>query len=148
MAEQSDNNFGTEKIMSEEGESLKVSKRIIMSGDNLIDAQPRLDNQLNQPIVFFTLDRLGAQKFGKATTENVGKRLAIVLDDKIISAPSIREPITGGSGTISDLFISTSYRSRFIAKIRALFPPIKIVEERTVGPDLGEDRLNQAQSHF
>ena len=142
MVEQSDNNFGTEKIMSEEGESLKVSKRIIMSGDNLIDAQPRLDNQLNQPIVFFTLDRLGAQKFGKATTENVGKRLAIVLDDKIISAPSIREPITGGSGTISGSFSFQQATDLALLLRSGLLPtPIKIVEERTVGPDLGEDSI-------
>ena len=142
MVEQSDNNFGTEKIMSEEGESLKVSKRIIMSGDNLIDAQPRLDNQLNQPIVFFTLDRLGAQKFGKATTENVGKRLAIVLDDKIISAPSIREPITGGSGTISGSFsFQQATDLALLLRSGALPTPIKIVEERTVGPDLGEDSI-------
>ncbi len=142
MVEQSDNNFGTEKIMSEEGEGLKVSKRIIMSGDNLIDAQPRLDNQLNQPIVFFTLDRLGAQKFGKATTENVGKRLAIVLDDKIISAPSIREPITGGSGTISGSFsFQQATDLALLLRSGALPTPIKIVEERTVGPDLGEDSI-------
>ena len=72
-----------------------------MSGDNLIDAQPSVDNQTNEPIVSFTLDRYGAQKFGKVTTNNVGKQLAIVLDGKIISAPVIREAITGGSGSKS-----------------------------------------------
>ena len=75
-----------------------------MSGENLIDAQPRVDNQSNSPMVAFTLDRYGAQKFGKVTTNNIGKRLAIVLDNKIISAPVIREAITGGSGTISGNF--------------------------------------------
>ena len=76
----------------------------IFSGENLIDAQPRLDNQSNQPIVSFTLDRLGSQRFGKITSNNIGKRIAIVLDNKLISAPQIRESITGGSGIISGNF--------------------------------------------
>ena len=75
-----------------------------MSGENLIDAQPRVDNQSNLPVVSFTLDRYGAQKFGKVTTNNIGKKLAIVLDNKIISSPVIREAITGGSGVISGNF--------------------------------------------
>ena len=72
-----------------------------MSGENLIDAQPSIQNQQNEPTVSFTLDRLGSQKFGRATTDNVGRRLAIVLDGKIISAPNINEPITSGNGMIS-----------------------------------------------
>ena len=96
--------FGTDKLTSENGEELNVSKRIIMSGENLIDAQPNINNQNNEPTVSFTLDRLGAQKFGRATTDNVGKRLAIVLDGEIVSAPSINEPITSGSGMISGNF--------------------------------------------
>ena len=75
-----------------------------MSGENLIDAQPSIQNQQNEPTVSFTLDRIGAQKFGRATTDNVGKRLAIVLDGKIISAPNINEPITSGNGMISGNF--------------------------------------------
>ena len=104
LISQSNSEFGSEKMLSEDGQELFVSKRIVMSGENLIDAQPRLDSQANEPIVYFSLDRLGAQKFGKTTLENVGKRLAIVLDNSIISAPSIREPITSGSGTISGNF--------------------------------------------
>ena len=73
--------------------NLNVSKRIIMSGENLIDAQPNIQNQNNEPTVSFTLDRLGAQKFGRATTDNVGKRLAIVLDGEIVSAPQYNEPL-------------------------------------------------------
>ena len=134
--------FGVDKLISETGEDLTVSKRIIMSGDNLIDAQPRLDNQSNQPIVSFTLDRLGAQKFAKTTSNNVGKRLAIVLDDKIISAPSIREPITGGSGVISGSFtFQESTDLALLLRSGALPTPLTIVEERTVGPDLGEDSI-------
>jgi protein-export membrane protein SecD len=131
-----------DELNSETGEDLTVSKRIIMSGDNLIDAQPRLDNQSNQPIVSFTLDRLGAQKFAKTTSNNVGKRLAIVLDDKIISAPSIREPITGGSGVISGSFtFQESTDLALLLRSGALPTPLTIVEERTVGPDLGEDSI-------
>jgi protein-export membrane protein SecD len=134
--------FGVDELNSETGEDLTVSKRIIMSGDNLIDAQPRLDNQSNQPIVSFTLDRVGAQKFAKITSNNVGKRLAIVLDNKIISAPSIREPITGGSGVISGSFtFQESTDLALLLRSGALPTPLTIVEERTVGPDLGEDSI-------
>ena len=126
-------------MISENGEELIVSKKIIMSGENLIDAQPRVDNQSNQPIVSFSLDRYGAQKFGKVTTNNVGKRLAIVLDEKIISAPVIREAITGGSGTISGNFSFQEVTDlSLLLRSGALPTPINIVEERTVGPDLGK----------
>ena len=113
-----------------------------MSGENLVDAQPRIDNQSNQPMVSFKLDRLGAQKFGRTTIENVGRRIAIVLDKKIISAPSIREPITGGSGTISGNFtFQEATDLALLLRSGALPTPIIIVEERTVGPDLGEDSI-------
>jgi protein-export membrane protein SecD len=142
LVSKSSNEFGSDKMISETGEELVVSKRIIMSGDNLLDAQPRLDNQVNQPIVSFTLDRLGAQKFGRITTDNVGNRIAIVLDEKIISAPSIREPITGGSGTISGNFsFQEATDLALLLRSGALPTPLNIVEERTVGPDLGEDSI-------
>ena len=66
-----------------------------MSGDNLINAQPTIDNQTNQTVVNFSFDRVGAKKFGRATTNNVGRKIAIILDEKIISAPVINEPIVG-----------------------------------------------------
>jgi protein-export membrane protein SecD len=113
-----------------------------MSGDNLVDAQARVDNQTNKPSVSFTLNRVGSQKFGKATSKNVGKRLAIVLDNKIISAPSIREPITGGSGSISGNFsFQEATDLALLLRSGALPTPLNIVEERTVGPDLGEDSI-------
>jgi len=134
--------FGFDSIMSEIGEELNVSKRIVMSGENLIDAQPNFNNQSNQPTVSFTLDRLGAQKFGRATTDNVGKRLAIVLDGKIISAPSINEPITSGSGIISGNFsFQEATDLALLLRSGALPTPLNVVEERTVGPDLGEDSI-------
>ncbi len=134
--------FGVDKLVSELGEELNVSKRIVMSGENLIDAQPSFNNQSNQPTVSFTLDRLGAQKFGRTTTDNVGKRLAIVLDGKIISAPSINEPITSGSGIISGNFtFQEATDLALLLRSGALPTPLNIVEERTVGPDLGEDSI-------
>ena len=138
-----DDGFGSEKLfLTENNEELAVSKRIVVSGDNLIDAQPQFDNQSNQPLVRFTLDRQGAQKFGKITTENVGRRLAIVLDNSVISAPNIREPITGGSGTISGGFsFQEATDLALLLRSGALPAPINIVEERTVGPDLGRDSI-------
>ena len=134
--------FGVDEITSETGEVLKISKRIIMSGENLIDAQPSIQNQRNEPTVSFTLDRLGSQKFGRATTDNVGKRLAIVLDGKIISAPNINEPITSGNGMISGNFsFQEATDLALLLRSGALPTPLNIVEERTVGPDLGEDSI-------
>ena len=142
LVSDSENEFGSEILISDTGEELPVSKRIVISGDNLVDAQPRLDNQSNQPSVSFTLDRLGSQKFGKFTTKYVGKRLAIVLDNKIISAPSVREPITGGSGNISGNFsFQEATDLALLLRSGALPTPLNIVEERTVGPDLGEDSI-------
>ena len=139
----SDNSeFGIDKLISENGENLNVSKRIIMSGENLIDAQPNINNQNNEPTVSFTLDRLGAQKFGRTTTDNVGKRLAIVLDGEIVSAPSINEPITSGSGMISGNFsFQEATDLALLLRSGALPTPLLVVEERTVGPDLGEDSI-------
>ena len=134
--------FGIDELISENGELLKVSKRIVMSGENLIDAQPSIQNQKNEPTVSFTLDRLGAQKFGRATADNVGKRLAIILDGKIISAPNINEPITSGKGMISGNFtFQEATDLALLLRSGALPTPLEVVEERTVGPDLGEDSI-------
>ncbi len=139
----SDNDeFGSEELISENGEKLFVSKRIVMSGENLIDAQPSIQNQNNEPTVSFTLDRLGAQKFGRTTTDNVGKRLAIVLDGEIVSAPNINEPITSGKGMISGNFsFQDATDLALLLRSGALPTPLLVVEERTVGPDLGEDSI-------
>ena len=135
--------FGTELLKFDNGiDEAFVSKRIILNGDNLVDAKPRMDTQNNETIVSFTLDRVGAKKFGKATTENVGKQLAIILDGKIISAPSIREPIVGGSGQISGNFTFQSATDlALLLRSGALPAPMNIIEERTVGPDLGKDSI-------
>ena len=96
--------FGIETfILKDTQEKISVSKRIILTGDNLIDANPKYDNINQEPIVAFTLNRLGSQRFGQATSKNIGKRLAIILDNEAISAPVIRDAITGGQGTISEI---------------------------------------------
>ena len=144
ITQSSEESFGTEKLLFEDGvEEAIVSKRIILSGDNLIDAKPTMNNQTNETVVSFTLDRVGAKKFGKATSTGVGKRLAIILDGKIISAPSVREPIIGGSGQISGNFTFQSATDlALLLRSGALPAPLSIIEERTVGPDLGQDSIN------
>ena len=140
-----DNNdsFGTEKLRYENSsEEVFVSKRIILSGDNLLDAQPRMDSQNNETVVSFTLDRVGAKRFGKATSTGIGKQLAIVLDGKIISAPIIRDTIASGSGQISGGFTFQSATDlALLLRSGALPAPLSIIEERTVGPDLGKDSI-------
>ena len=136
--------FGVEKLKFENGlEEAIVSKRIIISGENLLDAQPKMDTQNNQTIVSFTLDRVGAKRFGKATSTGIGKQLAIVLDGKIISAPVIRDTIASGSGQISGGFTFQSATDlALLLRSGALPAPLNIIEERTVGPDLGQDSIN------
>ena len=136
--------FGAEKLFYEdESEEALVSKRIILSGDNLLDAQPRMDSEANETVVTFTLDRVGAKRFGKATSTGIGKQLAIVLDGKIISAPVIRDTIASGSGQISGGFTFQSATDlALLLRSGALPAPLNIIEERTVGPDLGQDSIN------
>ena len=144
VTQNEEESFGTEKISFQDGtDDAIVSKRIILSGDNLVDAQPRMDNQSNQTVVSFSLDRVGAKKFAKATSSGVGKRLAIILDGKIISAPNIVEPIIGGSGQITgDFTFQSATDLALLLRSGALPAPMKIIEERTVGPDLGQDSIN------
>jgi len=139
-----EDSFGAEKLKYEDSsEEAMVSKRIILSGDNLLDAQPRMNNETNETVVSFTLDRVGAKRFGKATSTGIGKQLAIVLDGKIISAPVIRDTIASGSGQISGGFTFQSATDlALLLRSGALPAPLKIIEERTVGPDLGQDSIN------
>jgi len=136
--------FGTERLLFEDGSGdALVSKRIILSGDNLLDAQPKMDNQTNETIVSFTLDRVGAKRFGKATSRGIGKRLGIILDGKIISAPVVRDAILGGNGQISGNFTFQSATDfALLLRSGALPAPLNIIEERSVGPDLGQDSIN------
>ncbi len=139
-----EDSFGAEKLKYEDSsEEAIVSKRIILSGDNLLDAQPRMNNETNETVVSFTLDRVGAKRFGKATSTGIGKQLAIILDGKIISAPVIRDTIASGSGQISGGFTFQSATDlALLLRSGALPAPLNIIEERTVGPDLGQDSIN------
>ena len=117
-----------------------VRKRVMVSGDMLVDAQATFQD--NQPVVSFKFDSVGARRFGEATRENVGKPFAIVLDSKVISAPVIREPILGGSGIISGSFtVQTASDLALLLRAGALPAPITILEERTVGAQLGADSI-------
>ena len=119
-----------------------VKKRILLSGDRLNDAAATVDPQSGGYVVAFEFDSKGAKKFGKITTENTYQRLAILLDNKVISAPQIREPITGGQGNISGRF-SPEAANDLAVLLRAgsLPAPIKVIEERSVGPSLGADSI-------
>ena len=138
-----EDDFGSELLSYEEDDQqLNISKRILLSGDNLITANPSFDNQNNETVVSFSLDRVGTKKFARATTNNVGKRLAIILDNKIMSAPLIREPIVGGNGIITgDFTFQSATDLALLLRSGALPAPLNIIEERTVGPDLGEDSI-------
>ena len=119
-----------------------IKKRVLMSGERLTNASATVDPQSGKYVVAFELDRKGAKKFGKITTENKFKRLAIILDNKVISAPQIREPITGGQGNITGNFTPESANDlAVLLRAGSLPAPIKIIEERSVGPSLGADSI-------
>jgi protein-export membrane protein SecD len=114
----------------------------LMTGEDLVDAQTAFDQQLGIPVVNFKLTVGGARKFGDVTAKNVGRLFAIVLDDKVISAPVIREPILGGSGQISGSFtVESANDLAILLRAGSLPAKLTIVEERTVGPSLGADSI-------
>ncbi|HZU91340.1 MAG TPA: protein translocase subunit SecD [Stellaceae bacterium] len=118
-----------------------VRRRVIVGGGQLVDAQPTFEE--NNPVVSFRFDSEGARRFGDATRENVGKQLAIVLDNKVISAPVVREPILGGNGIISGNFtVQSASDLALLLRAGALPAPITILQERTVGPGLGADSIH------
>ena len=139
----SGDNLGFEKIKSKsDGSFIEVEKKLIVSGENLTDAQPGFDRQTNQSIVSFKFDNAGAKKFANATKDNVGRPLAIILDNEILSSPVIREPILTGSGQISGGFtVEEANQLAVLLRAGALPAPMKIIEERTVGADLGKDSI-------
>jgi preprotein translocase subunit SecD len=136
--------IGTEILPSyDENSSMEyvIKKRVRLSGDNLINAAATFQD--NRPVVSFKFNRTGAKKFATITKENVGKPFAIVLDNKVISAPNINEPILGGSGIISGGFsVQEATDLALLLRSGALPAPMKILEERTVGPSLGADSIN------
>ena len=143
VSNKTEDSFGIEKLKydGEDNEEF-VSRRIIISGENLIDASPSMNSQTNETVVTFNLDRVGTKKFAKATSSGVGKKLAIILDNKIISAPTVSEAIIGGSGQITGNFTFQSATDlALLLRSGALPAPLNIIEERTVGPDLGKDSI-------
>ncbi|MDZ5697029.1 protein translocase subunit SecDF [Chelativorans sp. M5D2P16] len=123
-----------------------IEDRIIVSGENLIDAQATFDQQTNEPVVSFRFDTRGATRFGQATQENVGRLFAIILDGQVISAPQIREPILGGSGQISGSFtVQSANDLAVLLRAGALPATLTVIEERTVGPGLGQDSIEAGQ---
>ena len=143
LVSDNEGDFGSEILSYEDTDgTLSVNKRIVLSGNNLISAKPSFDSRNNQSTVVISLDRAGSKKFARTTKDNVGKRLAIILDNKIISAPVINEPILSGNSVISGNFTFQSATDlALLLRSGALPAPLKIIEERTVGPDLGEDSI-------
>jgi SecD/SecF fusion protein len=119
-----------------------IEDRVIVSGENLVDAQATFDQRTNEPVVSFRFDNRGATRFGQTTQQNVGRLFAIILDNQVISAPQIREPILGGTGQISGSFTPQSANDlAVLLRAGALPANLTIVEERTVGPSLGADSI-------
>jgi preprotein translocase subunit SecD len=128
------------------GQKYLIEKRVLVSGADLTDAQPGFDQRTNEPVVNFRFNSAGARKFAEVTQANVGKPFAIVLDNKVISAPVIREPILGGSGQISGSFtVQSANDLAILLRAGALPAPLTIIEERTVGPGLGQDSINAGE---
>ena len=143
LVSETEDDFGSEFLDYEDTDGqLSVNKRVVLSGNNLISAKPSFDNQNNRSTVNISLDRAGTKKFAKTTRDNVGKRLAIILDNKIISAPVINEPILSGNSVITgDFTFQSATDLALLLRSGALPAPLKIIEERSVGPDLGEDSI-------
>ncbi|WP_442582271.1 protein translocase subunit SecD [Mesorhizobium sp. ASY16-5R] len=122
------------------GQTYAIEDRVALDGERLTDARAGFDQRTQEPIVSFRFDSLGARQFAEITSANVGKPFAIVLDGKVLSAPVIREPITGGSGQISGSFkVEDTVVLSALLRAGALPAPLTVIEERTVGPDLGGD---------
>jgi protein-export membrane protein SecD len=135
---------GCELVESALGDEppVMVESRALLTGDDLADAQPSFHQQTGEPIVTFRFNTRGARIFGEVTQANVGRRFAVVLDDKYITAPVIRDAILGGSGLIEGNFtVESAQNLSVLLRAGALPADLTIVEERTVGPSLGQDSI-------
>lgn len=120
-----------------------VEDQIIVSGEDLVDAQPAFTQQTNEPVVTFRFNTNGARKFGRATQDNVGRPFAVVLDNKVVSAPVIQEAILGGTGQISGSFtVDSANQFSILLRAGALPAELTVIEERSVGPGLGQDSID------
>jgi len=132
----------SEVLQGQDGIPYLVEKQVRVSGEDLVDAQPGFDQNTRQPIVTFRFNSNGARRFAATTQAAVGQPFAIVLDNQVISAPRINEPILGGSGQISGSFtVQQANDLAILLRAGALPAPLKVVEERTVGPSLGQDSI-------
>jgi preprotein translocase subunit SecD len=123
-----------------------VKKQVLVSGGDLTDAQTAFDPRSGEPVVSFKFNSAGSRKFADATVANVGQPFAIVLDNEVISAPVIREPITGGQGQISGNFtVQSANDLAILLRAGALPAPLTVIEERTVGPGLGADSIAKGE---
>ena len=134
--------FGTERFKDREGRDILVKRQVVLTGDNLNDAQPGFDNQTHEPAVNLTLDAKGARIFKDVTRENVGKRMAIILFEKgkgeVVTAPVIRQEIGGGRVQISGRMTTVEATdTALLLRAGSLAAPMEIIEERLVGPSLG-----------
>ena len=134
--------FGTERFKDREGRDILVKRQVVLTGDNLNDAQPGFDNQTHEPTVILTLDAKGARIFKDVTRENVGKRMAIILFEKgkgeVVTAPVIRQEIGGGRVQISGRMTTVEATdTALLLRAGSLAAPMEIIEERLVGPSLG-----------
>jgi preprotein translocase subunit SecD len=129
--------------MAEGGGMMAVKRRVMVSGDQLTDARQEFD-QDGRPVVALTFNATGARRFGRVTQDNVNKPFAIILDDRILSAPNINEPILGGRAQISGNFTVQSAHDLAVSLASGKLPvKLNVIEERTVGPDLGKDSIRK-----
>ena len=136
---------GTQILPMQDGGRIAVVRRAMVNGDQLVDAQQAFDQTTNEPVVNIRFDSRGSHAFARVTRENVNKPFAIVLDDVVLSAPNINEPILGGSAQISGSFtVQTATDLAVQLRSGKLPVELKVIEERTVGPDLGKDSIRKA----
>lgn len=134
------------KLVTRDGSSaLVIKKKVIVSGDQLNNAQASF-NRDSVPVVHFSFNPVGAKKFAEVTSNNKGKRLAIILDGRLLSEPVINEPILGGDGIISGNFtIDSANELALLLRAGALPAPLKVIEERSIGPNLGSDSIESGK---
>ena len=138
--------FGAERYLERNGQAVIVKKQVILTGDNLTDAQPGFDSQTQEPTVNLTLDAKGSRIFKDVTRENIGKRMAIILFEKgkgeVVTAPVIRSEIPGGRVQISGRMSTTEAAdTALLLRAGSLAAPMEIIEERTIGPSLGAENI-------
>jgi preprotein translocase subunit SecD len=130
--------------MASGGGSVVVKRRVMVSGDQISKAAQGYDSESGAPDIDLTFDSAGARRFGRATQENVGKPFAIILDDKVLSAPNINEPILGGQARITGSFTVQSAHDLAVSLSAGKLPvKLNVVEERSIGPDLGKDSIQK-----